>query len=429
MNNKVIKITIITLSAILALLILAVIIVYNQRAAVPEQEPDYDIVEETPRISHNEIEVASIMVVLENHELMRGTRFLPEVIILPTNATDKEFTLHSDNERVVRQQGHNWVAVEIGTANLIATTSNGTTGLAIVVVIAPEPEVMVFQEEEITLDIGEVFLLTPTFIPTDAGLLEPIRYSSANERVATVTHDGRISAIGPGTTTITGKTGDVTAQIKVTVEVPVRSINVSISRRVYSIGEQASYTVRVEPENATNADVAVAFSGAAVTSTGVNSFRLTEAGEVTLTFTVENNAAVTQVITLVVHDLTALANEAFRLTNIERANAELPAFGRVALLTQVAQLRAEEIAEPNQFSHTRPDGRAFQTAFNDIGLQYTFAGENLAEGHESPAEVVKAWMESRLHREAILDADFGNLGVAVTINPAGRLYWSQAFMN
>jgi len=429
MNNKVIKITIITLSAILALLVLAVIIVLNQRAAESDPEPTPDIIDETPEIPHNEVEVASIKVVLESYEILKGTRFMPEIIILPDNATDKNIELRSDNMRVLRQQGNNWVAVEVGTANLIATASNGITGMAVVVVIAPEAEVMTFQEEEITLDLGEVFELIPSFIPRDAGLTEPIHYTSANERVATVTSQGKISAVGPGTTTITGRSGDVSAEIKVTVSVPVRSIEITMNRRVFSIGEQAEFTIKVVPENATNAEVSVEFSGASVTSTGTRSFRCNEAGEVIITFTA-GKPAVSQTATVIVHDLTILADEVVRLTNIERTNAGLSTLGRIALLTEVALLRAREIREQQQnITHTRPDGRPFETAFADIGLPVNIAGENIAAGQESPAEVVAAWMDSTDHRLAILNGNYGNLGVGVTMDRNGRLFWVQIFMN
>ena len=112
-----------------------------------------------------------------------------------------------------------------------------------------------------------------------------------------------------------------------------------------------------------------------------------------------------------------------------RSDAGLTQLGRIALLTDVALLRAREIREPNQFSHTRPDGREFFTAFTDIGLERRFAGENLAEGHTSPAEVVQAWMNSPGHRENILNDDFGNLGVGITISNNGTIYWVQMFMD
>jgi len=428
MNNKVIKITIIALSAILALMVLAVIIVLNQSAAEPDPELPADIVDETPEIPHNEVEVASIRVVLESYEMVKGTRFMPEIIILPDNATDKNIELRSDNMRVLRQQGNNWVAVEVGVANLIATASNGITGMAVVVVIAPDAELMSFQEEEISLDLGEVFELIPSFIPRDAGLAEPIEYTSANERVATVTSQGKISAVGPGTTTITGRSGDISAEIKVSVSVPVRSIEITMNRRAFTVGEQAEFTIKVLPENATNAEVSVEFSGASVTSTGTRTFRCNEAGEVTITFTA-GSPAVSQSVTINVFDLTILADEVFRLTNIERANAGFPAFGRIALLTEVALLRAREIRDQVNISHIRPDGRPFETAFADIGLEVNTFGENIAAGQTSPAEVVTAWMDSTDHRAAILNNNYGNLGVGVTMDRTGRLYWVQIFMN
>jgi len=428
MNNKVIKISIITLSAILALLVLAVIIVFNQRAEEPDPYIPPDIIDETPEIPNNDIEVASIRVVLESYEILKGTRFMPDVIILPDNATDKEFELRSDNMRVLRQQGSNWVAVEVGTANLIATASNGITGMAVVVVIAPDAEFMTFQEEEITLDLGDVYELIPSFIPRDAGLAEPIHYTSTNERVATVTNQGKISAVGPGTTTITGRSGDISAEIKVTVSVPVRSIEISMSRRVFSVGEQAEFSIKVLPENATNAEVSVEFSGASVTSTGARTFRCIEAGEVTITFTA-GKPEVSHSVVITVHDLAVLADEVFRLTNIERANAGAPALGRISLLTEVALLRAREIRDQVNISHTRPDGRAFETAFEDIGLEVNLAGENIAAGQDSPAEVVTAWMDSTSHRNTLLNSIYGNLGVGVTMDRNGRLYWVQIFMN
>ena len=429
MKNKIIRVIIIILSVILIMLVATIVYIYRQRAAEPDRGLPPDIIVETPGLPQNEVQVASIRVVLDSYEILKGTRFMPEVIILPDNATDKNFELKSDNLRVLRQQGNNWVATDVGTANLIATASNGTTGMAIVVVIAPEAEIMSFQEEEITMVIGNDFELIPSFIPRDAGLREPIVYTSTNERVATVSNYGIINAVGPGTTIITGRSGIIKAEIKVTVSVPVRSITISLERTVFSIGEQAEFSIKVEPENATNKEVTVTFSGAAVTSARNNAFRCDEAGEVTITATLEDNPSISNRANVTVLNLAALADEVFRLSNIERANNGASSLGRVALLTDVALLRAREIREPNQFSHTRPDGREFQTAFTDIGLAANYAGENIAAGQTSPAEAVRAWMESSAHREAILDGDFGNLGVGVSIDGTGRLFWVQIFMN
>ena len=424
MNNKAVKITIIVLSATLVLLVVATIIMYRQRNRQDEELPP-DSVEGTPVPIHERVEVESISIVLETAEIKKGTRFLPELIILPDNAYDKFVELRSDNERVIRQQGQNWVAVEIGTANLIASATNGVTAIVEVTVLPPDLEVIVLHEEEITIENGDIYSLIPEFIPIDAGLREPIQYSSSNESVAEASIDGKIRAIGPGNAIITVSVGDISTELKVTVVVSVRSINVSFNRRVFGVGEQAEFTIKVIPENATNASVSVDFSGAAVTSTGTNRFRCDEPGEITVTFSAQGISPMSQIIT--VHDLVALADDVHRLTNMLRSDAGLLPLGRIPLLTEVALLRASEIKEPNQFSHTRPDGRMYFTAFTDLGLARNEVGENIARGQIRPAEVVQEWMDSPDHRENILFTDFGNLGVGVAVGNDGVLYWVQMF--
>ena len=424
MRNKVIRITIIILSSILALLIAAGVFVHFQMTP-SRQPPTPELPGETPEPSPEIIDVRGVRITVENDEMLVGTRFWPEVIIYPEGATDKTFQLHSDNELVVRLQGNNWVATEVGTANLIATTSNGITGMVMVRVIAPALESMSFQEEEVSMTPGDIFMLTPIIVPRDAGLDEPIHYTSSNDNVASVSNDGRITAIGPGNATIRGTVGDIRAEIRVTVEVPFRNISIIMNRHVFSVGERAEFTIQVEPANATNATGTVSFSGAPVSSVGTNAFTCDAAGEVVITFTADNGREASQTIT--VFNLAVLADEVFRLTNIERTNAGLTHLGRTTALNQVALLRAREII--SSFSHTRPDGREFFTAFTDNGVEYRFAGENLAAGQTSPAEAVQSWMNSQGHRENLLNSEFGNIGVGVALDSDGRLYWTQMFMN
>jgi len=211
MNNKAVKITIIVLSAILVLLVVAAIIMYRQRYEPDEAELPSDIVEDTPVPVHERVEIEKITIVVESTEISKGTRFLPELIILPLNATDKLVELRSDNERVIRQQGHNWVAVEVGTANIIATATNGVTSTIEITVLPPDLEEIVLHEDDITIEIGNIYALTPEFIPSDAGLVESIQYNTNNESVAEVSSDGRIRAVGPGNAIITVSVGDIIA--------------------------------------------------------------------------------------------------------------------------------------------------------------------------------------------------------------------------
>jgi uncharacterized protein YkwD len=424
MSRKKTKVLVITLSSLVCALIIG-LLAYSQTEEPPQPTPTHRIVERTPRPAPVTIEVERIVILLDSKEVVKGTRFLPEVILQPEDATNKFFELRSDNEEILRPRGHHWIAENVGTANLIATAANGVTEVVAVTVLAPDVESLAFTEEEKTMAPGDIARVDFIITPEDALLDEPVQFSSDDEGVATVSQEGEITAVGAGTATINATVGDISAQLKVTVVIPVRSINITMDRRVYSVGEQAKFTIEIDPPNATNAEVTVSFAGASVTSTGENTFVCNAAGEVAITFTAENGR--TTVLSITVHDLVALANEVHRLTNIERANLGFSQLGVMSSLTQTAIVRANEIIQ--YFSHTRPDGRDCFTAFQENGIDITsrLAGENLAAGQRTAAEAVQSWMDSPGHRENILNRDFGHLGVGVTIDNNGRLYWAQAF--
>jgi len=269
---------------------------------------------------------------------------------------------------------------------------------------------------------GESITLRPAISPADA-TDRRIHYTSGNESVARVSADGTIRAVGDGTTEIRGTVGGYYDTCIVTVTTPVVSISISLDRRAFQVGEAGSFSVRVEPYDATDRSFTISLSGAAIALTGENTFTCVSGGTVTITATASNGVSGSQTISII--DLISLANEVFRLTNIERANHGLPALSSSPVLTQVAVLRANESIR--HFSHDRPDGRSCFTAFTEAGASYRFASENLGKGQTTPAEVVAAWMDSPGHRENILKAEFGQLGTGVAIDSSGTLYWSQSF--
>jgi len=124
-------------------------------------------------------------------------------------------------------------------------------------------------------------------------------------------------------------------------------------------------------------------------------------------------------------DTAGYAAEVARLVNAERAKAGLPALAADTALAAAAQSRAQETA--TSFSHTRPDGREWHTVLAEQGITYRRAGENIAYGQKTPAEVVTGWMNSQGHRENIL-GNFTRIGVGV-YEKNGVLYWAQLFTN
>jgi len=120
------------------------------------------------------------------------------------------------------------------------------------------------------------------------------------------------------------------------------------------------------------------------------------------------------------------AKEVVRLVNEERAKEGLPALkNNYSALTKAAQKRAKELPLRFDSTHARPDGSAWHTVLKEYNVRYTFAGENIAYGHTSAAQVVQAWMDSPGHKKNIL-GDFTQIGVGIH-EENGRLYWSQEF--
>ena len=115
---------------------------------------------------------------------------------------------------------------------------------------------------------------------------------------------------------------------------------------------------------------------------------------------------------------TDLAAQVVEQVNAERAKLGLSPLRADAELTRAACIRVQEIVR--SFSHTRPDGRAWSTV---SGSAY---GENIAKGQRTADKVMAAWMTSQGHRENILRASYGSIGVCAYVYD-GVVYWAQLF--
>ncbi len=127
-------------------------------------------------------------------------------------------------------------------------------------------------------------------------------------------------------------------------------------------------------------------------------------------------------------DTNAYPNEVLKLVNEERAKVGAQPLVLDASLCEAATVRAQEII--TLFSHTRPDGTSCFSVLADMGISYMTCGENIAAGYATPEAVVSSWMDSEGHRENILNASYGKLGVGFVKTDAGyRYYWVQLFTN
>lgn len=100
-------------------------------------------------------------------------------------------------------------------------------------------------------------------------------------------------------------------------------------------------------------------------------------------------------------------------TNTARATEDLTALTQSELLTQAAELKAEDMFAHDYWAHTSPTGVTPWKWFGDVGYEYAEAGENLAKNYPDASKTVEAWMNSPTHRENIMNSNFTEVGFAV----------------
>ncbi len=114
-------------------------------------------------------------------------------------------------------------------------------------------------KSSVTLKKGETSQLSATVSPDNA-TSKTVTYSTSNSKVAKVSSNGKITAVGGGTATITAKAGDKTATCKVTVTVAQTGIAASGSTsKTVEMGGTLKLKVTKVPADTTD-DYSVSWS-------------------------------------------------------------------------------------------------------------------------------------------------------------------------
>ncbi len=107
------------------------------------------------------------------------------------------------------------------------------------------------------------------------------------------------------------------------------------------------------------------------------------------------------------------ALEILDLVNRDRTAQGLSELSLNPTLNEAALAKAEDMTEHGYFAHTSPTGATPWHWFKDAGYNYTFAGENLAEGYSDAVDLENSWMASAAHRANILSPHYSEIGLAV----------------
>lgn len=183
--------------------------------------------------------------------------------VLPAQAVTT-LTWSSSNTGVATVDASGKVsAVAPGSATITVTTGNGLKSSANVTVKAVATGITLTPT---TLELlpGETSKISATVTPGDA-VDKSVRWGTSNHLVATVSEDGVVTALKPGSATITGITATgINATCQVTVKEVATGITISRKSVTLTEGEYTSLTATVTPSNAVDRTVTWTTSDASV---------------------------------------------------------------------------------------------------------------------------------------------------------------------
>jgi uncharacterized protein YkwD len=130
---------------------------------------------------------------------------------------------------------------------------------------------------------------------------------------------------------------------------------------------------------------------------------------------------------------TAINNQFLSLINAERSKLGKKPVKINAALNQAAQGHAADMAINDFFGHTGSAGSTVQSRVKAAKYRFAVCGENIAAGFSLPSSVVAAWMQSPVHKAAIANNLFKDIGVGYYYHPgdSGNIryqhYWVVDF--
>jgi uncharacterized protein YkwD len=122
----------------------------------------------------------------------------------------------------------------------------------------------------------------------------------------------------------------------------------------------------------------------------------------------------------------AAVAEVVGLVNAERAKAGCRAVAEDPRLTSVAMAHSADMAQHGYFSHDAPDGTDPWKRATAAGYPHPLS-ENIAQGQQTPGQVMTGWLASTGHRANIVDCGAKAIGVGIAHGRNGTPYWTQLF--
>lgn len=186
--------------------------------------------------------------------LKKGESASLNATIFPENASDKSLKWGSSDVSVATVDAYGNVKAEgNGEATVFVSSSDGGFTAYCNVKVGTPVTGISLDPREFTLEtIGSSFTVKPVISPEDASDLGVV-WESADTKVVSVASDGTVTAIGPGTTTVTATTNDgsFTSNCVVSVKSPAQHVSLDKTSLKLLEGESGKLTATVYPLNST----------------------------------------------------------------------------------------------------------------------------------------------------------------------------------
>jgi uncharacterized protein YkwD len=115
--------------------------------------------------------------------------------------------------------------------------------------------------------------------------------------------------------------------------------------------------------------------------------------------------------------------EIFDITNVLRARHKLKVLKWDENTAEAAFGHSKDMSQNNDFSHTSKKFGDLAKRLKTAQVVYQAAGENIAANYSDGPAVVEGWLNSKSHRESLLNKEYSHLGVGVY-----QKYYTQNFI-
>ncbi|MGN0807409.1 MAG: Ig-like domain-containing protein [Candidatus Coproplasma sp.] len=237
------------------------------------------------------VSVTGVSLDKENSSLKVGETDTLTATVSPADADNTNIIWSSSDETIATVVNGVVTALKAGTVTITATSAenSGLSASCVYTVSNVAPTSITLNTTSATITVGDTLNLTASVLPSNA-TFKTVTWSTSNSSVATVDANGKVTAIGTGSVTITA-TADDASSVKATCAITVKAeivkvtgIALNYSNENLNVGDTLQLTATVTPDNADDTSVSWSTSNSSIATVSASGF-VTVVGEGTVTIT------------------------------------------------------------------------------------------------------------------------------------------------